>query len=193
MIGVKAVPPMPPRLEMVKQPPCISAAASLPRARLLAERRELARELEHVLAVGVADHRHDESVRRVGREADVQVLLEHQLARLRVERGAEVRKLLQRLHAGAHDEGERRELDAARRRLVLERGARRLELGDVGLVELRDVRHVDPAACSRGPEIFWMRVERSPLDRAERREIDGRHARQRRTGGRRGAAGEQPA
>ena len=26
MMGVKAVPPMPPRLEMVKQPPCISAA-----------------------------------------------------------------------------------------------------------------------------------------------------------------------
>ena len=35
MIGVNAVPPMPPRLEMVKQPPCISAAESLP-ARALA-------------------------------------------------------------------------------------------------------------------------------------------------------------
>ena len=30
MIGVNAVPPMPPRLEIVKQPPCISAADSLP-------------------------------------------------------------------------------------------------------------------------------------------------------------------
>ena len=30
MIGVKAVPPMPPRLEIVKQPPCISADVSFP-------------------------------------------------------------------------------------------------------------------------------------------------------------------
>jgi hypothetical protein len=30
MIGVNAVPPMPPRLEMVKQPPCMSARRSLP-------------------------------------------------------------------------------------------------------------------------------------------------------------------
>ncbi|CSD53292.1 Uncharacterised protein [Vibrio cholerae] len=29
-IGVNAVPPMPPRLEIVKQPPCMSAAVSLP-------------------------------------------------------------------------------------------------------------------------------------------------------------------
>ena len=30
MIGVNAVPPMPPRLEIEKQPPCISAGPSLP-------------------------------------------------------------------------------------------------------------------------------------------------------------------
>ena len=74
MIGVNAVPPMPPRLEIVKHPPCISSAVSLPRARLLAQRRQLARELEHVLAVGVVDHRHHEPARCVRREPDVDVL-----------------------------------------------------------------------------------------------------------------------
>ena len=49
------------------------------------------------------------------------------------------------LHAGAHDEGERRELDARRLRLVLQARAHFLELGDVRLIELRDVRDVDPA------------------------------------------------
>jgi hypothetical protein len=32
MIGVNMVPPMPPRLEMVKQPPCMSSGLSLRRA-----------------------------------------------------------------------------------------------------------------------------------------------------------------
>ena len=71
MIGVNAVPPMPPRLEIVKQPPCISAAASLPARAFSLSVAEFARELEDVLAVGVADHRHDQAVRRVRREADV--------------------------------------------------------------------------------------------------------------------------
>ena len=30
MIGVKAVPPMPPRLEIVKDPPCMSAGLNRP-------------------------------------------------------------------------------------------------------------------------------------------------------------------
>jgi len=30
MMGVKAVPPMPPKLETVKEPPCISAAFNFP-------------------------------------------------------------------------------------------------------------------------------------------------------------------
>src|SRR5205807_3100082 len=35
-MGVKAVPPIPPRLEMLKQPPCISSALSLPSRALAA-------------------------------------------------------------------------------------------------------------------------------------------------------------
>ena len=50
MIGVNAVPPMPPRLEMVKQPPCISRRLQLAGARLLGELGELARDLVDVLA-----------------------------------------------------------------------------------------------------------------------------------------------
>ena len=117
MIGVKSVPPMPPRLEIVKVPPCISAADSLPARAFSLSVGEVARELEDVLAVGVADHRHDQALRRVGGEADVQVLLVDQLAGIGVERGVEVRKLLQCQHAGAHDEGERRQLQPALARL----------------------------------------------------------------------------
>ena len=42
MIGVNAVPPMPPRLEIVNEPPCISAAVSLP-ARALSDKAASAR------------------------------------------------------------------------------------------------------------------------------------------------------
>ncbi len=64
---------------MVKQPPCICAADSLPRARLLGQLAELARDLVDVLAVGLVHHRHDEAVRRVGGKADVEVLLQDQV------------------------------------------------------------------------------------------------------------------
>ena len=77
-IGVKSVPPMPPRLEIVKEPPCMSAGAELAVARLLRERAELLAELVDALAVDVLDHRHDQAVRRVDRDADVVVLLEDQ-------------------------------------------------------------------------------------------------------------------
>ena len=93
-----------------------------------------------------------QAVGRVGGEADVEVLAcTMRLAPSGVERGVEARELLQRLDAGAHDEGERRELDARGLRLVLEAGAQLLELGDVGLVELRDVRDVDPAGMQARP------------------------------------------
>ena len=116
MMGVNAVPPMPPRLEIVKLPPCICAAASLPARAFSRQLAELARDLVDVLAVGVADHRHHQAVGRVGGEADVDVLLEIRLSPRGIERGVELRELLQRLDAGAHDEGQRRQLDAGARR-----------------------------------------------------------------------------
>ena len=157
----------------------------LARPRLLAQRRQLARQLEHVLAVRVAHDRHDQPVGRVGREAHVHVVLHHQLAGLQVQRRAEQRKGLQRLHARAHHERQRRQLEAARRRLVLELHARGFHLGDVGLVELGHVRHVDPARVQPRARDLLDAAQRAALDRAERREVHRRHTRQRRAGHRR--------
>ena len=96
MIGVNAVPPMPPRLEMVKPPPCMSAPGSLPARAFSDSRRQRARDLEDIFLVGVADDGHDQAVRRVRGEADVEVLLEHEVLPGLVERAVEHREFAQR-------------------------------------------------------------------------------------------------
>ena len=156
MIGVNAVPPMPPRLEMENAALHV-AGLELAVARELGDVAELLRDVEHALAVGVAHHRDDEAARRVDRDADVVVLLDDQaLARL-VERGVELGVLLQRGDAGLDHEGEHRQLEALLLRLDGLRLAEGLEVGDVRLVELGDVRNRDPVAVQVGTESFWMR------------------------------------
>ncbi len=54
-------------------------------------------------------------------------------------------------------------------------------LGDVRLVELRDVRQVDPARVQARTGDLLDARQRLALDRAERREVDDRHVRPRRT------------
>ena len=66
------------------------------------------------------------------------------LAPVRIERAVEQREFLQRLDAGAHDERQRCELDASLQRFLLQLGPQVLELGDIGFVELGDMRDVDP-------------------------------------------------
>ena len=85
---------MPPSDEIEKHPPLMSAGRQLAVARLLRELAHLVRDLEHALLVGVLDDRHDQAVRRVGGEADVEVLLQDEL--LAVEAGVELGELLQR-------------------------------------------------------------------------------------------------
>jgi len=81
-------------------------------------------------------------------------------------------KCLQCLCAGTHHECEWRELDSPRRGLLLEAGARFLERGDVGLVELRDVGDVDPARMQAWTGDLLDARERSSLDRPEGRKVD---------------------
>ena len=82
-IGVKSVPPMPPSEEMVKVPPCMSAGASLPSRAFLESGAQLLAQLLDALAVDVLEHRHDQALRRVDRDADIVVLLEDQAVLLR--------------------------------------------------------------------------------------------------------------
>ncbi len=100
------------------------------------------------LLVAVADHRHHQAVRRVGGEADVPVLLQHQ--RVAVEAGVELGELLQRGHRRLHHEGQHADLDAALFQLLVHLHAELLEVGDVGLVVRRDMRDDDPVAVQVG-------------------------------------------
>ena len=72
-IGVKAVPPIPPRDEMVKRRALHLRAAELAGARLFGHFAELAGEVDHALLVDVLDHRHDQPVGRVDRDADMPI------------------------------------------------------------------------------------------------------------------------
>ncbi len=96
-----------------------------------------------------------------------------------------MRELQQRAHHGAQHEGERRQLDALRGGAILELGARGFQLGDVGLVELRDVRKIDPARLQARPGNALDAAQRLDFDGTELREIGHLDARQ--TAGRGGA------
>jgi hypothetical protein len=67
----------------------MSAAAVSCRGLRVLIARQFRRQLEQALAIAVAQHRHHQAVGRVHGDADVEVLLEHQL--LAVERGVEGR------------------------------------------------------------------------------------------------------
>jgi hypothetical protein len=72
-MGVNAVPPMPPSELMVKQPPCMSAGLELAVARLLGQRRPSPGDLQHPFWSASLITGTTKAVRRVGREADVEV------------------------------------------------------------------------------------------------------------------------
>ncbi len=74
---------MPPSEEMVKVAPCISAGLKLAGAGLFGELAELAGEVDHALLVDVLDHRHDQAVGRVDRDADVPIATQDQRAAVR--------------------------------------------------------------------------------------------------------------
>ena len=63
-------------------------------------------------------------------------------------------------------------LMAALRRRILQLPAQGLELGDIRLVELRDVRDVDPARMQARAGNALDARERLGLDRTERGEVD---------------------
>ena len=170
MIGVNAVPPMPPSDGDRERPALDVVRAELALARLAGQLRRLARDVDDALLVDVLDDRHDQTVRRVGGEADVPVVLEDQV--LAVERAVHRRVLLQRRDHRLHDEGQRRHLDAALGVLLVDVRAELLELGDVGLVELSDVRDHHPVARQTRARQLLDARERLGLDRAVLGEVD---------------------
>ena len=67
-----------------------------------------------VLLVGVVDHRHDQARRRGDGDADVVVVVQHDLAGGLVERGVDERHFLERRDDRLHEERQIGELDAFR-------------------------------------------------------------------------------
>ena len=75
-IGVKCVPPMPPSEEIENVAARDVGRGELAVAHLLRNHAEFLAEFKDALAIGILDHRHDQPVGRIDRDADVEVLLE---------------------------------------------------------------------------------------------------------------------
>ena len=82
MIGVEYVPPTEPRLLIVNVPPLSSSRSNLPSRTVVGQLVQLGGDLRDALAVGVAQHRHDQAALGVDRDADVHVLLVDDLVAL---------------------------------------------------------------------------------------------------------------
>src|SRR5574343_238833 len=102
-------------------------------------------DLEDALLVGVLDHRDDQAVGRVGRETDVEILLQHQV--VAVERSVEFRILLQRLDASLDQEGQHGQFGAAALLVFLvQLNAEGFKVGDVGIFVIGHGRDHHPVA-----------------------------------------------
>src|SRR5450759_871340 len=115
-------------------------------ARLGSELAGFPGNLDDRFSVGILDYRHDEAVWRVGSEADIEIFLEHEVLAARLKRGIELGEFLQLGNASLDEEGEHGDLGAALGEFFVGRDAEGFGFGDVGFVELRDVRNADPIA-----------------------------------------------
>ena len=96
MIGVEYVPPTEPRLLIVNVPPRRSSRSNLPSRAVSASSSSSRGDLRDVLAIGVAEHRHDQAALGVDGDADVHVLLVDDLVALVADRGVDDRVVLER-------------------------------------------------------------------------------------------------
>ena len=191
MIGVNDVPPIPPRRGDREGAAAHVTGGQLARAGGGRQLAEFARDLKKALLVGLLDHRDNEAAGGVGRKADVVIALAHEL--VAVQRRVEVRELLERGNRGQHQEGDHRHLHVIS--LLVQLLAPGLELGDVRLVVLGDVRDHRPVAREVWSGDLLDAAAWHPLDRAEllgvnrrpRREVEACDACCSRGGGRTGS------
>src|ERR1019366_8618842 len=161
-------------------------------ARFCRDGAEFTTDLDDALAVNLLDDRDDQAFRRIDRDADVVEFLVNESVFLRCERGVEVRKRLQCIDRCLHQEWQKR--NAVRFFLVglagiVEFLAILLDLRNIRLVIMGDVRNVEPRAMEKRSRNPLDPHHRLDLDRAELREVDGRnfgdtHAAHRCAGGR---------
>ena len=108
MIGVEYVPPTEPRLLIVNVPPCSRSRSNLPSRTVVGQLVDLGGDLRDALAIGIAQHGHDQAALGVDGDADVDVLLVDDLVVLHVDRGVEHRVPLERRGDGLDEERHRR-------------------------------------------------------------------------------------
>ena len=108
------------------------------------------REFNQSLLVAVADDRNHQAVRCIDRDADMEILLEHQI--VAIERGIEGREFLQGRHRGFDQEHQRSHFHVFM--FFAELFTEQLHLGDIGLIELRDMRNHRPVPCQIGAGQF---------------------------------------
>ena len=118
-------------------------------ARLRRDVAQFVADLDDTLAIGVLDHRNDQAFRCVDGDADVVEFLVDKCVLFRRERAIEVRKRLQRVDGRLHQERQQR--DPVRLLLVGLAGIIKffpvfLDLGNIRLVIVGDVRDVEPCA-----------------------------------------------
>src|SRR5215831_13298695 len=106
----------------------------------LGERGQLAGQLHHGLLVHVANHRNDQAAFGGHRDAEMAVALENQLARPRIETRVELGTLAKRQRRRLEEEAREGEGDAVLLRRLEAPRHHGVEVGHVGLVEVRDVR-----------------------------------------------------
>ena len=95
-IGVLSIEPKTPPLVIVNEPPLRSSSVSVPFCALPANSRMRLLDAGEGQILGVADHRHDEALRRADGDPDVVVVLEHHL--LALDLGVETGERAQRRH-----------------------------------------------------------------------------------------------
>ena len=124
--------------------------------------------------VRVAQHRHHQTVRRIHRHTDVEVLLEHQISPLASSEALNS-ILLQRRYGSLEQECQRGDFDVLFGIFLAQLLAERLHFADVGFVKLRDVRDAHPVAMQIRTGDFLDTRQRFDFDSAEFGEVHFRH------------------
>ena len=125
-----------------------------------------------ILFIDIADHRYHQAIRRIAGKADMEVLLQEQVFSVGGKRCVEGRVGTQGVDHRFHQESQQRQLDAALGGFVEHGFAEVFQVGDVGFVELRDVRRADPVAVQVGAGKLLDARQRLPFDFTEFGKVD---------------------
>ncbi|CSP68030.1 Uncharacterised protein [Shigella sonnei] len=125
------------------------ARSQLTVTRFLRNSHQLARQLDDAFLVDVFEYRNNQTVRGIHRHTDVDVFLQGQTLTVFRQRTIEARHLLKSCSNGFHDEDNRGELhiQLTFRRFFVLLFTERFQLGDIGFVEVGNMRDHHPVTA----------------------------------------------